>query len=97
MDENKQQKMLDRKLEHCPRRYQAMLVASVVGELSPRQAIKVACLECVCWQKTLVRTCTSLACPLYPLRPYQEDGVDDEPGDVFEDACEDAERATLAN
>lgn len=38
---------------------------------SMKAAIKAFCLECVCWQKEEVRLCTSLACPLYPYRPYK--------------------------
>jgi hypothetical protein len=39
---------------------------------SMKAAIKAFCLECVCWQKEEVRLCTSLACPLYPYRPYKQ-------------------------
>ena len=38
---------------------------------SLKSAVKSFCLECVCWQKEEVRLCTSLACPLYPYRPYK--------------------------
>jgi hypothetical protein len=38
---------------------------------SLKSAVKSFCLECVCWQKEEVRLCTSLACPLYPYRPYR--------------------------
>ena len=40
---------------------------------SMKAAIKAFCLECVCWQKEVVRLCTSFACPLYPYRPYKND------------------------
>jgi len=39
---------------------------------SLKSAVKSFCLECVCWQKEEVRLCTSLACPLYPYRPYKQ-------------------------
>ena len=39
---------------------------------SMKAATKAFCLMCVQWQKEEVRLCTSLACPLYPYRPYKE-------------------------
>jgi len=39
---------------------------------SHKSAINSFCLACVMWQKEEVRLCTSLACPLYPYRPYKE-------------------------
>jgi len=39
---------------------------------SMKSAIKSFCLECTGWQKEDVRLCTSLACPLYPYRPYKD-------------------------
>ena len=38
---------------------------------SLKAGTKAFCLECVGWQKEEVRLCTSLACPLYPYRPYR--------------------------
>ncbi len=43
-----------------------------VQRKSMKAAVKAFCLECVCWQKEEVRLCTSLACPLYPYRPYKD-------------------------
>jgi hypothetical protein len=34
--------------------------------------VKLKCLDCVCWVKAEVRDCTVVACPLYPVRPYQK-------------------------
>ena len=34
-------------------------------------AVKAFCLECMGWQRTEVRNCTSVACPLYLYRPYK--------------------------
>lgn len=39
--------------------------------VSPRQAIKAFCLECVWMETTAIQTCTATACPLWPFRPYQ--------------------------
>jgi hypothetical protein len=49
---------------HCRRVY-----LRAVGGRSPRAAIKSFCLECVGWQRSEVRRCTALACPLWPYRP----------------------------
>jgi hypothetical protein len=43
------------------------------GIASPRQAIKAHCMECLGWNRHEVRNCTSVACPLYCYRPYQQD------------------------
>jgi len=42
-----------------------------VSGKSMKAATKAFCLECVQWQKEEVRLCSSLACPLYPYRPYK--------------------------
>ena len=34
-------------------------------------AIKAQCMECLGWSRSDVRQCTALACPLWPVRPYQ--------------------------
>lgn len=35
-------------------------------------AVKAMCQECAGYERATVRDCTSLACPLWPHRPYQE-------------------------
>lgn len=41
-------------------------------------AIKAQCLHCTGYERTVVRNCTALLCPLHPWRPYQlkADGQD---------------------
>lgn len=40
--------------------------------VSPRERVKAKCLEC-CWMdEAAIRECTSYACPLYEIRPYQD-------------------------
>ena len=53
-----------------PKIHRANYDEAVSGK-SRKAAIKAFRLECVCWQKEEVRLCTSLACPLYPYRPYK--------------------------
>ena len=36
--------------------------------LSPLRAIRLNCLECVCWSPYEVKNCTSSLCSLYPYR-----------------------------
>lgn len=38
---------------------------------SLKAASKAFCLECVMWQREEVKLCPSVACPLYPYRPYK--------------------------
>jgi len=37
-------------------------------ELTPLKAIRLHCLQCVCWTAYEVKNCTSPRCPLYPFR-----------------------------
>ena len=41
---------------------------------SLRAAVNAKCLDCSCWQRTEVRDCPVVNCPLYPYRPYQAKG-----------------------
>ena len=41
------------------------------GQASPRQCIKAFCLECNGWEEAAIRDCTATACPIWRLRPYQ--------------------------
>jgi hypothetical protein len=36
-----------------------------------RSLIALKCLDCSCWEKSEVATCTVTSCPLHPLRPYR--------------------------
>lgn len=59
-----------------PPKYQALVEKALRGELSPRQAIKVKCLDCMGFVATDVHSCTAEpgtegACPLWHYRPYQ--------------------------
>lgn len=54
-----------------PRIYRANYDKAMSGK-SLRAATKAFCLECVQWQREEVRACPSVACPLYPYRPYRE-------------------------
>lgn len=53
-----------------PRIYRATYNRAVSGR-SLRAAVNSFCAECCMWQREEVRLCTSLACPLWPYRPYR--------------------------
>ncbi len=42
----------------------------LLGIVSPRQAIKMQCLECVSYVREEVELCTDKGCPLYAFRPH---------------------------
>ena len=53
-----------------PRSFRATYDKAISGT-SLRAAVNAQCLECVCWKTKDIRDCTSRACPLYAVRPYQ--------------------------
>lgn len=64
------------KLSGVPGIYQNVFARAYAGS-SRSAGIKAFCLDCVGFQRSAIRDCTSLACPLYPYRPYQTDEEDD--------------------
>ena len=67
----KRQEMIAEHRKQIPKVHRTNYDKAVRGR-SMKAATKAFCLECVQWQKEEVRLCTSLACPLYPYRPYHE-------------------------
>ena len=56
---------------HSPSR--AGLFQSVYyGRRSKALAVKAKCLDCSCWQVERIKDCSSLTCPLWRVRPYQD-------------------------
>jgi hypothetical protein len=49
-----------------------LMAGAFAGTVSPRQAIKAACLACCCYDRAEVAGCTVILCPLHRYRPYQE-------------------------
>lgn len=59
-----------------PAKHRTLYQRALAGELSPRQAIRCKCLECVGWHRfesgeDLIGDCRVRACPLWAYRPYQ--------------------------
>ncbi len=56
---------------HSPSR--AGLFQSVYyGRRSKALAVKAKCLDCSCWQVERIKDCSSVICPLWRVRPYQD-------------------------
>jgi len=60
--------------ESIPIKFRNLYLKAVAGKASPRQTIKAKCQECVGYEEVVsrVRNCSSLICPNYAFRPYQE-------------------------
>ena len=66
----KQIRRVERVVRSSPK-YAGLFQAVYVGASSPRQCIKVFCLDCMGLQKDEIPLCSATACPLWKLRPYQ--------------------------
>jgi len=73
------------KLKQGLKQYRQNLEMGLVEKLDPiektkqnpkslRSAINAMCYDCCCHQKSEVRFCTALNCPLHNLRPWQPKG-----------------------
>ncbi len=54
-----------------PSRYRKLYDRVMKGEATPRDAIKMHCLECWGWAQIETSRCDNYPCSLYPYRPYQ--------------------------
>jgi len=55
-----------------PSKYRKLYDRVFTGKASPRQAIKLHCLECFGYVQTETRRCDNHLCNLYRYRPYQK-------------------------
>lgn len=62
-------------LATVPARYRALVTKTFEAAVSPRQAIKAACLRCSGFQRAEVAECAVSTCPLRMYRPYQSGGA----------------------
>ncbi len=67
--EDTRRQKIKRHISKIPKIYRPAYEKAVTGK-SKSAAIKAFCLECCMWKKTEITECTSLACPLYAVRPY---------------------------
>ncbi len=54
-----------------PKLYQKLYERAASGKASPRQAIRMQCLEGCGYERNEVTCCTDTGCPLYRYRPFQ--------------------------
>ena len=61
---------IQRKLSDMPMSYRNNYKKALAGK-NRAAGVKAFCLECMAWQRTEVRDCNSVSCPLYPYKPYK--------------------------
>lgn len=61
------------RIQTRPSSLQKLLEKSFLGKVSPRQAIKMQCLECNGWSRKAVRECADNCCPLWLYRPTKSE------------------------
>lgn len=59
------------RLEEMPSAYRRNYLRAMAGKRRS-EGVKAFCLMCVGWLRADVKSCTAVACPLYPYRPYQK-------------------------
>lgn len=59
------------RLSQIPPKYRKIYERAVEG--SKAAAIKAQCLECMGWSRSEVTRCTDMGCPLWTVRPFQEE------------------------
>ena len=69
---DKRRAMVLNRLAQMPATHRRRYCKAVAGR-SLAACVAAFCAECVGWDRSEVEKCTSLACPLYTLRPYQQE------------------------
>ena len=69
---NKKHEIVTKRRQDMPRQYRKLYGRVMAGKASPRQAIKMQCLECWGWVRTETAKCDNYACPLYAYRPCRK-------------------------
>ena len=62
---------IQKKLNDMPESYRRNYKRALAGK-NRAAAVKAFCLECTGWQRIETGNCNSVACPLYPYRPYKQ-------------------------
>ena len=60
---------IQNKLKDMPMSYRNTYKKALAGK-NRAAGVKAFCLECMGWDRIEVRKCCSVACPLFPYRPY---------------------------
>jgi hypothetical protein len=64
-------------MAEAPERCRGILKRAYGGQ-SKAAGVKAFCLRCTGYSREDVKDCTAYACPLWPYRPYQQDGEPDD-------------------
>ncbi len=65
------QEQISKQRKAIPERYWKTYDRAVAGK-GLRAAVNARCLDCCAWQRTEVRDCPALSCPLWMVRPYRK-------------------------
>jgi hypothetical protein len=63
------QERIAKRRADMPKKYRQLYDRCMSGEASPREAIKMQCLECWMWVRAETETCDNYPCPLYHYNP----------------------------
>jgi hypothetical protein len=63
-----------KRIKSCPVSCRGLLARCFSKKASPRQAIKAQCHDCCGFDRPAITECTAFGCPLWNLRPYQQEG-----------------------
>ena len=61
---------IQKRLNDIPTAYKNNYKKAMAGK-NRAAGVKSFCLECMGWQRVEVKNCESVACPLYPYKPYK--------------------------
>jgi len=60
------------RIDTAPKKYRGILARCWSSKPSKPGCLKAMCLECVGFEIAAITQCTSYACPLFKVRPYQK-------------------------
>lgn len=61
-----------RKRSFVPEKYRKLYDRCIAGKASPREAIRLQCLECWGYVRTEAQTCDNVNCPLFQYNPLKK-------------------------
>jgi hypothetical protein len=71
-----------------PEKHKIATERALLKQMSRATAIKVKCLACCNYERSEVKDCAVITCPLWAYRPYQTAAVEDEEGDEIDEQGE---------
>lgn len=61
-----------RRRSFVPSKYRKMFDRCIAGTASPREAIRLQCLQCWAYVRTEAETCDNVSCPLFQYNPLRK-------------------------